>query len=176
VSTWPANFMHALAERGLDSDSARRLTSEALEQATDHGLTPERMFGPATAYADQLARAMRSVTATPLPAPSRVAGARSAPLRWCDVDLVAGRVAPEVCVREFDKVDRAARRASGITGRAASMEVAPITKSGESAAIDIGAVTVELPSARRFVCSHPGLNMTPIRVSAEWVFRQVGGP
>jgi hypothetical protein len=70
VSNWSANFVHALCERGLDSESAHRLTCEALEQAADHGLTPEGMFGPATAYADQLARAMRSTTAAPLPAPS----------------------------------------------------------------------------------------------------------
>lgn len=71
MSSWPANFSHALTERGLDDENVRRLTSEAIEQAADHGLSPERMFGPATAYADRLARAMRSPTPAPLPTPSK---------------------------------------------------------------------------------------------------------
>jgi ABC-2 type transport system ATP-binding protein len=69
VSNWAANFRHALSERGIDSNTAQRLESEALEQAVDHGLPPERMFGPATAYADELGRALRTTAATPLPAP-----------------------------------------------------------------------------------------------------------
>ncbi|MEO1061959.1 MAG: ABC transporter ATP-binding protein [Actinomycetota bacterium] len=87
MSNWPANFLHALSERGLDDEGARRLQREALEQAADHGLTPERMFGPATAYADRLARAMRSTTATRLPAASRERVA----LRLTDVSKRYGR-------------------------------------------------------------------------------------
>lgn len=87
MSKWSANFVHALSERGLDSRQCQKLTSEALEQAADHGLTPERMFGPATAYADQLARALRSTSATPLPTQSRERVA----LRLTDVSKRYGR-------------------------------------------------------------------------------------
>lgn len=69
MSNWSNNFKHALAERGVDPARAEQLNSEALEQAEDHELDPERVFGPATAYADQVARALRVPSATPLPAP-----------------------------------------------------------------------------------------------------------
>jgi hypothetical protein len=69
MSSWSTNFKHALAERGVDPAQARQLDTEALEQAADHRLEPEQMFGPATAYADQIARALRVPSASPLPAP-----------------------------------------------------------------------------------------------------------
>lgn len=69
MSDWSANFRHALAERGVDPSRVSQLTTDALEQATDHGLSPERVFGPATAYADAMARALRVPAVAPLPAP-----------------------------------------------------------------------------------------------------------
>ena len=73
MSDWSANFRHALAERGVDAARADELGVEALEQAADHGLAPERVFGPATAYADQMARALRVPATDPLPAPAEAA-------------------------------------------------------------------------------------------------------
>ena len=87
MSRWSANFRHALAERGVDPARAEQFVREALEQATDHGLAPEQMFGPATAYADQMARALRIPAATPLPVPA----APSAALRLTGVSKRYGR-------------------------------------------------------------------------------------
>lgn len=87
MSGWSANFRHALAERGVDPARAEQLGIEAIEQARDHGVAPERMFGPATAYADQMARALRVPAGTPLPSP-RVP---SPALRLTDVSKRYGR-------------------------------------------------------------------------------------
>ena len=87
MSDWSANFRHALSERGVDPTRADQLDCEALEQAADHGLPPGRLFGPATAYADQVARALRVPAATPLPASGRPGCA----LRLTDVSKHYGR-------------------------------------------------------------------------------------
>ena len=55
MSDWSVNFRHALSERGVDPARIDQLKEEALEQAADHGLDPGQVFGPATAYADQVA-------------------------------------------------------------------------------------------------------------------------
>lgn len=68
MSDWSANFRHALGERGVDPVRAEQLVSESLAQSSDHGLTPEQMYGPGTAYGDEMARALR-IAATPLPTP-----------------------------------------------------------------------------------------------------------
>lgn len=126
MSNWPANFVHALCERGLDSDSAQRLKGEALEQATEHGLTPERMFGPATAYADQLVRAMRSTPSAPLPSPAR----QCAALRLTGVSKRYGRrqVLRNVCLE---------------VGRGESVAVVGANGSGKSTLLQICAGTVK---------------------------------
>ena len=87
MSDWSANFRHALTERGVDPARINQLDCEALEQATDHGLAPEQVFGPATVYADQVARALRFPAATPLPAQARPGCA----LRLTDVSKRYGR-------------------------------------------------------------------------------------
>ncbi|MFB9311649.1 ATP-binding cassette domain-containing protein [Nocardioides plantarum] len=87
MSGWSANFRHALSERGVDLVRAEQLVSEALEQAADHGLAPQRMFGPATRYADLVARALRIPAATPLP----VTDAPPAALRLTNVSKRYGR-------------------------------------------------------------------------------------
>jgi len=87
MSGWSANFKHALLERGVDPERAEQLVDEACEQATDHGLTPARIFGPATAYADQVARALRVPSAAPLPMPEEPLAA----LRLTDVSKRYGR-------------------------------------------------------------------------------------
>lgn len=126
MSNWPANFVHALCERGLDSDSAQRLKGEALEQATEHGLNPEQMFGPATAYADQLVRAMRSTPAAPLPSPTR----QCAALRLTGVSKRYGRrqVLRDVCLE---------------VGRGESVAVVGANGSGKSTLLQICAGTVK---------------------------------
>lgn len=139
MSNWSANFMHALSERGLDSDSVQRLKSEALEQATDHGLAPERMFGPATAYADRLARALRSTTAAPLPAP----GTECVALRLAGVSKRYGRrqilrnVSLEVC-------------------RGESVAVVGANGSGKSTLLQICAGTVKPTSGAVARAAHVG--------------------
>ena len=139
MSDWPANFMHALAERGLDPERAQRLTSEALEQASDHRLTPERMFGPATAYADQLARALRSTTATPLPSPNRACAA----LRLRGVSKRYGRrqVLRDVCLE---------------VGRGESVAVVGANGSGKSTLLQICAGTVKPTSGTVARAAHIG--------------------
>lgn len=87
MSDWPSNFRHALTERGVDPAQVQDLASEALDQAADHGLAPATMFGPATAYADQVARALRVPAAAPLPSPERSGCA----LRLTDVSKRYGR-------------------------------------------------------------------------------------
>ena len=139
MSNWSANFVHALSERGLDSESAHRLTSEALEQAADHGLTPEGMFGPATAYADQLARAMRSTTAAPLPAPS---GQRVA-LRLTGVSKRYGR-------------RQVLRNVSLEVGRGESVAVVGANGSGKSTLLGICAGTVRVTSGTVERVAHVG--------------------
>jgi ABC-type multidrug transport system ATPase subunit len=139
VSNWPANFLYALSERGLDAESAQRLHREALEQASDHGLTPERMFGPATAYADRLARALRSPTATPLPAPGRERVA----LRLTGVSKRYGR-------------RRVLRDVSLEVRRGESVAVVGANGSGKSTLLQICAGTVKATSGRVERAAHVG--------------------
>lgn len=87
MSDWSVNFRHALSERGVDPARVEQLESEALEQAADHGLDPGRVFGPATPYADQVARALRVPAAAPLP----VSGSPRAALRLSNVSKRYGR-------------------------------------------------------------------------------------
>lgn len=102
MSNWSHNFTHALGERGVDPARAETLDKEAREQAADHGLDPERLFGPATAYAERIARALRVPSVTPLPAPDTP----SAALRLAGVSKRYGRrdvlrnVSLEVCAGE----------------------------------------------------------------------------
>jgi ABC-2 type transport system ATP-binding protein len=71
VSSWRTNFLRALAERAVPAEKGEELFREADLQASEHGLPPEQIFGPATAYADQLARALRVPSAAPLAAEER---------------------------------------------------------------------------------------------------------
>lgn len=139
MNNWAANFMHALSERGLDFESAQRLSSEALEQATDHGLTLERMFGPATAYADQLARAMRSTTTTPLLTQSR----ESVALRLTGVSKRYGR-------------RQVLRNVSLEVGRGESVAVVGANGSGKSTLLQICAGTVKATSGTVERAAHVG--------------------
>ncbi len=52
------------------AEKCEELFREAALQASEHGLAPEQIFGPATAYADQVARALRVPAAAPLAAES----------------------------------------------------------------------------------------------------------
>lgn len=139
MSKWETNFRHALSERGLDADSAHRLTGEALEQAADHGLTPEHMFGPAMAYADQLARAMRSTTATPLP----TSGGERVALRLTDVSKRYGR-------------RRVLRNVSLDVRRGESVAIVGANGSGKSTLLGICAGTIRATSGMVERVAHVG--------------------
>ncbi len=66
MTGWRTNFLRALAERAVPVEVGEELLAEADLEAADRGLTLEQTFGPATAYADQLARARRVPPAAPL--------------------------------------------------------------------------------------------------------------
>jgi ABC-2 type transport system ATP-binding protein len=66
VSSWRTNFLRGLADRAVPPEKGEELFREAALQANEHGLEPEQVFGPATAYADQVARALRVPSAAPL--------------------------------------------------------------------------------------------------------------
>jgi ABC-2 type transport system ATP-binding protein len=68
MSRWRTNFLRALAERAVPAERGEELFQEAALQASEHGLALEQVFGPATAYADQVARALRVPPAAPLAA------------------------------------------------------------------------------------------------------------
>lgn len=139
MNTWATNFRHALSERGLDTDTAHRLASEALEQATDHGLPPERMFGPATAYADQLARAMRGTTAAPLP----TSGQERVALRLTGVSKRYGR-------------RRVLRNVSLDVRRGESVAIVGANGSGKSTLLGICAGTIRATSGTVERVAHVG--------------------
>ena len=67
---WADNLRHALVERGVAEHRAAELLRDAEEVAVESGDSPVAVFGPATAYADQLARAMRTPGARLDPPPT----------------------------------------------------------------------------------------------------------
>lgn len=138
MSNWSANFMHALCERGLDPERAQRLVGEALEQASDHCLAPEQMFGPATAYADQLARAVRSTTTTTLPV-----SAQRVALRLTGVSKRYGR-------------RQVLRDVSLEVGRGESVAVVGANGSGKSTLLQICAGIVKATSGTVDRVAHVG--------------------
>ena len=66
MTGWRNNFLRALAERAVSAEMGDELLREADLEAAERGLPPEQIFGPATAYADQLARALRVPSGSPL--------------------------------------------------------------------------------------------------------------
>lgn len=70
---WSTTLHQALVERGITRSKAGELVQDAVGAAADHGTDPRGLFGPATAYADQVARALRATATAPLPSHSEAA-------------------------------------------------------------------------------------------------------
>ncbi|WP_106850387.1 ATP-binding cassette domain-containing protein [Blastococcus sp. Marseille-P5729] len=66
---WPMTLQRALVERGVRPQRAAELAQDAVAEAAEHRTAPDELFGPATAYADEVARALRTSAAPPLDRP-----------------------------------------------------------------------------------------------------------
>ncbi|WP_166741747.1 ATP-binding cassette domain-containing protein [Cumulibacter soli] len=64
---WERNLRYALTERGIEGARVDELVSDALAEATAGGVEPESLYGSATVYADEAARALRIPIAPTLP-------------------------------------------------------------------------------------------------------------
>ena len=54
---WALRLERGLVGAGIDGRRARRLAEEAVAEARDYARPPEEVYGPAEAYAQELARA-----------------------------------------------------------------------------------------------------------------------
>lgn len=64
---WAAELSRHLTEAGVEGVEARALADDALAEAQDVGQEPVTLYGPATAYANTIAQAIRSATAARTP-------------------------------------------------------------------------------------------------------------
>ena len=73
---WTATLRHALRERGVSEERTQDLLRDAMDLAAEAKAAPVALFGPAGAYADQLARALRTPGPRLLPEPRAAAALR----------------------------------------------------------------------------------------------------
>mgnify|MGYP000845857310 FL=1 len=58
--SWALRLERGLADAGIEARRARRLAEESVAEARDYAQPPEEVYGPAEAYARELARAARA--------------------------------------------------------------------------------------------------------------------
>ncbi|RKN40373.1 ATP-binding cassette domain-containing protein [Streptomyces hoynatensis] len=64
---WGARLAGHLVEAGVPEGEARRLAGDSVAEAREAGREPAELYGPAVAYARELARTLRAVAATAAP-------------------------------------------------------------------------------------------------------------
>ena len=66
---WGARLVGELIEAGVTENEAHRLAGDSVAEAQEAGRNPAELYGPAVAYARELARTVRAVAATAAPLP-----------------------------------------------------------------------------------------------------------